>query len=108
MRGSARMARAMETRWRLAAGELDAALADDGVVFLLERFGEFVDACDAAGGEDVLFGGVGTGERDVFANRAVEEKCILQDDAELRAIGVQAHGAKDRCRRPARGRWIGT
>ena len=33
----------------LAAGELDAALADDSVVLLGEAFGEFVYAGDAAG-----------------------------------------------------------
>src|ERR1022692_3206738 len=52
----------------LTAGELDAALADDGVVLLLELFGELIDAGDAAGGLDLRFGGGGTGEADVFAD----------------------------------------
>ena len=71
---------------RLAAGELDAAFADDGVVLLFEAFGEFVDAGDAAGVENFVFGGVGAGEGDVFADGAVEEKGFLQDDAELGAV----------------------
>src|ERR1039457_3590604 len=143
IRGSARMARAMETRWRcppesltprsptmvsyffsnfsansstramrqavrisdlngagdgnalaLSAGELDATLADDRLVLLLELFGKLIDAGDAAGGEDLLFGGMGTGEADVFADGAVEQKSVLQHHAKLRTEGIQTHGGK--------------
>src|SRR6185369_13292020 len=61
----------------LSAGELDAAFADDGVVFLLELFGKLIDAGDAAGGEDLLVGGCGTREADVFADRAVKQEGVL-------------------------------
>ena len=69
----------------LAAGELDAALADDGVVAFGEALGELVDAGDAAGFHELLLGGVGAGEADVFADGAVEEEGLLEDDAELLA-----------------------
>ena len=42
----------------LAAGEFDAALADDSVVAFGKALGEFIDARDAAGEEKLLFGGV--------------------------------------------------
>ena len=108
MRGSARIARAIETRCFWPAGKLHAAFADDRVVFLLEVFREFIDACDAARGENLFLGRVGSGERHVFANRAVEEKRFLQHHAELRAIGIQLHGGKIDRRPPARGRFDGT
>ena len=73
----------------LAAGELDAALADDGVVGFGEALGELVDAGGAAGKEKLLLGGVGAREHDVLADGAVEEKRLLKHDAELRAVGVQ-------------------
>src|SRR5208337_2135802 len=50
----------------LAAGQLHAAFADDGVVLLLERFREFIHAGDAAGGEDLFLAGAGPGVGDVF------------------------------------------
>ena len=36
----------------------------------------------------------GRAERDIFADRAVEEKRVLQHHAELRAVGVQPHCGK--------------
>ncbi len=78
----------------LAAGELDAALADDGVVPLGEALGELVDAGDAAGFHELLFGRVGAGEEDVLADGAVEEEGLLQDDAELLAVAGEADGGE--------------
>src|ERR1700722_4235377 len=56
--------------------------------------GEFIDARDAAGVHDFGFGGVGGGEGDVLANAAVEKKSLLQDDAELGAVGIELDGGK--------------
>ena len=83
----------------LAAGELDAALADDGVVLLFEVLGELVDAGDAAGFEDLLFGGVGAGEGDVFADGAVEQEGVLQHHAEIGCGSCPGGRWRDRCRR---------
>ncbi len=58
----------------LTAGELDATLADDGVVLVFEYFGKFIDARDAAGGENFGFGRLRPRKRDVFTDGAVERK----------------------------------
>src|SRR6202171_6758647 len=47
----------------LAAGELYATFADVGVVFVFERFSEFVHAGDMAGGGEFLFRWRGRGAR---------------------------------------------
>ena len=60
----------------------------------VELLGEFVHARDAAGVQDLFFRGVRPRERDVLANRAVEQKRVLQNHAELRAIGIQPHGGQ--------------
>src|SRR5208337_85448 len=78
----------------LAAGKLHAAFPDHGVVFLLERFREFIHTRDAAGRKDLFLGGVGPGVGDVFANGAVEQKRLLQHHAQLRAIGAEANSRK--------------
>src|SRR5271165_6319411 len=78
----------------LASGELDAALADDGVIGVGKALGEFVDARNAAGGEKLLFGRGGIGEEHVVTDRSIEEKRLLQDDAELPAIVIKTHGGK--------------
>src|SRR6185369_8823656 len=52
----------------LAAREAHAALADDRVVSLLERFDELVAMRDAADGFDVLAAGVRPRVRDVFGD----------------------------------------
>src|SRR6185437_10108170 len=73
----------------LASGKLYAAFADQSVVLVAEIFGEFVHARDAAGGKNLLFGGVRAGEADIFADGSVEEKSLLKNDSELSAIGIQ-------------------
>jgi hypothetical protein len=65
----------------LAAGELDAAFADDGFVPVGEALGELVDAGDAAGFEELGFGGVWPGKQDVLANGSIKEEGLLQNDA---------------------------
>jgi hypothetical protein len=64
------------------------------MVFFGEIIGEFIDASDAASGEDFFFGGVGTGVGDVFADGAVEEERFLEDNAELGAIGAETDGGE--------------
>ena len=91
MRGSARIARAIATRWRWPPGELDAALADDRVVLLLEPLDELVGVRDMADGPNLLHRRVRPAVADVVADRAVEQEVVLQHDAELRAVVAQAH-----------------
>ena len=83
----------------LAAGELDAALADDRVIALREALGELVDAGDATGGKKLLLGRIGPGEHDVVADRSIEEERVLQHHAQLAAIAVEPHGGEIHCRR---------
>src|ERR1700743_2062592 len=75
----------------LTAGDLDAALADDGLVAFGEALREFVDAGDPAGFKELLFGGVGAREHYVLANGAVEEEFLLEDKTKLAAIAAQAN-----------------
>ena len=93
----------------LAARQLHAALADDRVVPFSKRFGELVHARDAAGLQHLLLGRVGPREGDVLADRAVEQERLLQHHAELRAVGVEAHGrevdAVDEHATPGLGAW---
>src|SRR5208337_3004551 len=76
----------------LAARELDATLANNGVVSLGKALGKLVDARGTAGKEELLITGIGAREHDVFADGAVEEKRLLQHYAQLRAEGVQVYG----------------
>src|SRR5690606_24756675 len=78
----------------LAAGELDAALADDGVVAVVEALDELVAVRDAGGGADLFEGGAGACERDVLADGAVEEEVVLEDDAELGAVVLEPDGGE--------------
>ena len=77
----------------LAARELHAAFADDRVVFVGERFGELIDARDAAGAHEFFLAGIGPRERDVLADRPVEQKRFLQHNSQPRAVGVQSDRA---------------
>src|SRR5205823_613667 len=76
----------------LAAGELHAALANDGVVLLVELRDEFVTVRDARHFLDLLARRMRARERDVLGNRAVEEEVVLQYHAKLGAIIGQRHG----------------
>ena len=86
------MARAMETRWRWPPESFTPRSPTTVSYFSGKRFREFVHAGDAAGRQNVLFAGVGPRERDVFADGAVEQKGVLQHDAELGAVAIEAHG----------------
>src|ERR1700676_1185545 len=75
----------------LFSGKFHTAFADQGVVFFLEMFREFVDAGDAASGHDIFFRSTGSRVGNVFANGAVEKKSFLQHHAQLHAVGFQAN-----------------
>ena len=76
----------------LAAGQLHAALADDGVVFLVELRDEFVTVRDARHFLDLLARRMRPRERDVLGDRAIEEEVVLQYHAKLSAIIGERHG----------------
>src|SRR5580700_1615517 len=56
----------------LASGELDTALADDGLITFGEALRELINTSDSAGLEELLLGCAGSREQDVFANGSVE------------------------------------
>ena len=66
----------------LAAGEPVAAVADDGVEAVGERFDERQDVRGAQRLEELGVGGVGLGVAQVRAQRLVEEVRVLGDDAD--------------------------
>ena len=68
----------------LAAGEAEAALADDGVVALRQRGDQLVDLRGAGGVLDLRVGRVGAREAQVLADRRVEQVGLLGDDADRR------------------------
>ena len=89
--GSARIARAIATPLSLAARQPHAALADDGVVALLEGFDELVAVRDPADRDDLLAGGVWPRIADVLRDRPVEQEVVLQHDAQVLPVVAQAH-----------------
>jgi len=86
----------------LSAGKLHAAFADDGAVFFVERFREFIHASNAAGGEDLFLGALGRAYATFSRIEPSKRKRLLQDHAQLRAIGAEA-SAEDRCHPPGCG-----
>ncbi len=73
----------------LPAGELDAALADEGVVALRQVVDELVGIGGLGGRDHLGLGGIRAAEEQVLAHRAVEEEDILQDDADLPAQALE-------------------
>ena len=69
----------------LACADAAAFVVDDGVVSVREAPDEPVDERGSGGGEDVLFGGVGTPVGDVVADRPLEEPGVLQHHPDLGA-----------------------
>ena len=69
----------------LAAGKLGAALADQGVVAFGKAGDEFVGVGGLGGGDDLLLGRAGLADRDVVADRAVEQEHVLADIGDLPA-----------------------
>ena len=92
----------------LPARQLDAALADDRVVLLLEPVDELVGVRDAADLANLLQRRVRPAVADVVGDGAVEQEVVLEHDAELRC-GSRAGGPSARSRpstkiRPLSGR----
>ena len=84
----------------LTAGEGDAALADQGVVALGALEDEFVRLGSFGGQDDLVIGGAGGAEGDIFADGIGEEGRFLEDDADLGAEGMEggvADIASHRC-----------
>ena len=77
----------------LSGGERDAALADLGVVAVLERRDEVVRADRARRRLDLCGARVGPAERDVGADRAREQERLLRHDPQLRAQRREGHVA---------------
>ena len=82
----------------LAARQQDAVLADAGLVALRERLDERVDLRQATGLLDPLVRHVGIGDREVVADRRVEQVDVLGDHAEQPAdvLGSVSRGCRVR------------
>ena len=86
----------MAMRWRWPPDRLLAALADDGVVAFRQLQNEVVRAGELGRGDDPLDRHGRIGERDIVADRAVEQHVLLQHDADLAAQpGGVDHGEID-------------
>ena len=86
----------------LAAGEVDAALADQRVVALRQVVDEGRDSGGLAGGEHLVPVGVGPRGEQVLAQEHREEDGLLRHDRD-RAAELR-HGRRHACRRRRRGR----
>src|SRR5271157_4356696 len=78
----------------LSAREFDAAFADDGVVLQFVFLGKLIHSGDGAGAKDFLLRRIGLGKSHILANGSVEEKRILQNHPQLRALGLKPHSRK--------------
>src|SRR5437870_731725 len=72
IRGSARIARAIEMRCLCPPESFTAALAYDRIVFIGKALSEFVHPRNPAGAHDFLFARLRTRERYIFADRPIE------------------------------------
>ena len=77
----------------LAAGEELPPLADQRIVGVGQAEDELVGAGGAGGGDDLLPRGVRPAVGDVLGHRAVEQKRLLQDDADVAAVFLDGEGA---------------
>src|SRR6266571_7714386 len=66
----------------LTTRQLNSALADNRVVFVLESLDELINVRDTAHLTYLFAGRIGSRERDVFANRSVEKKIVLKHNSE--------------------------
>src|SRR5216683_4421589 len=78
----------------LPAGKFYTAFADDRIVFFFKRLYEFVDSGNTACFHDFFFAGIRPREGNIFANRTVEKKSVLQHNTKLRAIAPQLDGGE--------------
>src|SRR5262249_45356056 len=84
-RGSLTSARAMAMRWRWPPDKLPPRSADNGVISLRQFEHELVGAGELSGVDYPLDRHTPIGERDIVANRAIEQDVLLQHDTELPA-----------------------
>src|SRR4030095_2895461 len=75
----------------LTAGKLNPSFADDRLVSIFEAFDELFAISHAAGRLNLFKTRMRFGETDVFGDRAVEEKIVLQHDTEVLAIVAQPY-----------------
>src|SRR5437867_7011351 len=73
----------------LAARKPDAPFADDRVVAFFESFDKLVAVGDAADRFDLLTRSVRLRISNVLGDRAVKQKVVLQDHAEMRAVAAE-------------------
>ena len=89
--GSARNARAIVRSCFSPADTFAALVVDHGVVAVGERADEEVDVRGLGRLDDLLLGGVRVAERDVLADRALEQPRVLEHHADVGAEVVAAH-----------------
>ncbi len=78
----------------LTAGELNPTLAHDRLIALSETLRELVYTRDTAGLQKLFFTGLRPRKHDVLADGAVEQKRLLQYDAQLAPVRRQLHLSK--------------
>ena len=88
------MARASARRWRWPPDSRKPALADHGVVAVGLRHDELVRCGRLGGGDDAVLAGAEPAERDVGADRIVEQRHFLADDGNRTAQARQRHVAQ--------------
>ncbi len=105
IRGSARIARAIATRWRWPPERRTPRSPTTVSYPSAKALGELRRRarCGRPRATSAARRG-GPRERDVLADRAVEEERLLQDDAEVGAVRVEARPSRGRLRPRGRGR----
>src|SRR5216110_739418 len=88
MRGSARIARAIETRC-FCPPESFTPRSPTTVSYFFSNDSELVNSRDSARLHNFFFGSVRPRKCHILADGSIEKKCVLQDHAQLRAVAAQ-------------------